>query len=139
MSQILRPMEERDLIDARELWAQADGVELAEGDEVDQLSSYLRRNPETSFVACEGDRLVGAVLAGHDGRRGFLYHLVVASEARGKGIGKALAQRSLLALKAAGVVRVLILVSRDNTSGREFWSKQGWESMTFAEPMGIDL
>ena len=128
-----------DLPAARRLWAETDGVELAEGDRVEELTQYLRRNPDMSFVVVHDEQLVGAVLAGHDGRRGLLYHLAVSREHRGAGLGRALVARSVAALKAAGVVRVLILVSRDNLIGEKFWSKQGWEPLTFAQPMGFDL
>ncbi len=79
------------------------------------------------------------MLAGHDGRRGFLYHLAVVPELRRKGVGQRLVAASLAALKAANVVRVLILVSRDNQLAAQFWSKRGWEPLTFAAPMGINL
>ncbi|HRE07846.1 MAG TPA: GNAT family N-acetyltransferase [Opitutaceae bacterium] len=128
-----------DLPAARELWAAAEGVELAEGDSVSELSAYLDRNPHLSQIAELDGRVVGAVLAGHDGRRGFLYHLAVDHERRGSGLGTALVDRALAALKAAGVVRVLILVARDNPSGRRFWSNRGWEGLAFAEVMGRDL
>lgn len=132
-------MIEADLPAARQLWAETEGVELAEGDSEVELGGYLRRNPGMSFVACSGAQLVGAVLAGHDGRRGLLYHLAVARELRGKGVGRKLAERSVAALKVAGVVRGLILVSRGNENGEKFWTKQGWEPLTFAQPMGLDL
>lgn len=132
-------MTEADLPAARKLWAETEGVELAEGDSVAELAGYLRRNPGMSFVACSGEQLVGAVLAGHDGRRGLLYHLAVARDQRGRHLGRKLTERSLAAVKAAGVVRGLILVARDNGDGGRFWTKQGWEPLTFAQPMGLDL
>ena len=92
-----------------------------------------------SYVAIIGETLVGALLAGHDGRRGFLYHLAVSRDYRGARIGRTLVAHSLSALKTARVVRVLILVSRDNNLGQTFWSGQGWEPLTFAQPMGLDL
>ena len=128
-----------DLPAARRLWAKAEGVELAEGDSVPELKSYLRRNPGLSFVAMVGPQLVGAILAGHDGRRGLLYHLAVGAKHRRAGVGRQLIGKSLAGLKAAGVVRVLILVSRDNAPGLIFWGKLGWEPLTFAQPMGLDL
>ena len=135
----LRPMTSADLPQARQLWSERAGVELAEGDSVEELTRYLLRNPGMSFVAVVGERLVAAVLAGYDGRRGLLYHLAVAQEQRRAGVGRTLVERSLAALKGAGAVRVLILVSRDNPAGERFWNKQGWESLTFAQPMGFDL
>jgi ribosomal protein S18 acetylase RimI-like enzyme len=135
----LRPMTVADLPAARELWAEADGVELSEGDSVPELTRYLHRNPRMSFVAVSGARIVGALLAGHDGRRGFLYHLAVAPDFRRNHIGRTLVAESLASLKAAEVVRVLLLVSRDNELATQFWSKRGWQPLTLAEPMGLDL
>ncbi len=135
----LRAMTEAEIPAACALWAKAEGVELAEGDSAGEIASYLRRNPGLSTVAFDRGQLVGAVLAGHDGRRGYVYHLAVSPECRGRGIGGAMMQRSLAGLKAAGVVRVLLLVAADNDGGMTFWTKQGWEPLPLARPMGIDL
>lgn len=135
----LRPMTEADLDQARLLWEAAEGVELAEGDSVEELRAYLRRNYESSQVAVFDGVIIGALLAGHDGRRGFLYHLAVDKQHQGKGLGRALVQRALDALRQQSVRRVLILVARDNASGRAFWKRCGWDVLEFAEPMGMDL
>lgn len=132
-------MTEADLPEARRIWAETEGVELAEGDSIEELKGYLLRNPGMSHIAVSEGHTVGAILAGHDGRRGFIYHLAVARESRGAGLGRALVERSLAALKDAAVVRVLILVSRENVIGQTFWTKSGWEPLTFAQPMGLDL
>lgn len=134
-----RAMTAADLPAARRLWAAVDGVELAEGDSLAELRRYLRRNPGMSQVATTGDRLTGALLAGHDGRRGFLCHLAVVRKARGAQIGRTLVARALAALQAAGIRRALILVARNNAVGRKFWHRQGWEPLRFAQPMGHDL
>lgn len=136
---IIRPMSSADLEAARELWATAEGVSISEGDSPEELQTYLARNPGASQVAYAEGSLVGAVLAGHDGRRGYIYHLAVHPSQRGKGLGKELTRRSLDVLKQAGLQRVLILVASDNDSGRAFWERCGWEGMPFAKPMGIDL
>jgi ribosomal protein S18 acetylase RimI-like enzyme len=129
-----------DLVSARQLWAEAEGIEIAEGDRPEELARYLARNPGLSTVATdEAGNVIGAVLCGHDGRRGFVYHLTVASAHRGRGLGRAMMQRSLAGLKAAGVSRALLLVATDNAGGRDFWLRQGWEDMSFAQPMGFDL
>jgi ribosomal protein S18 acetylase RimI-like enzyme len=135
----LRVMTEVDIDPARALWGEAEGVELAEGDSPAEIAAYLRRNPGASQVAVAEGRLVGAVLAGHDGRRGFLYHLAVARSHRGRGLGRALVGRSLETLRREGVRRVLILVARDNDGGRAFWRGCGWDPLDAAEPLGIDL
>jgi ribosomal protein S18 acetylase RimI-like enzyme len=135
----IRPLLEVDLVSAIELWSVCEGLELAEGDRPDELQRYLRRNPHTSFVACEENALVGAVLGGHDGRRGFLYHLAVSPASRGHGLGRMLVEQCLASLRAEGIARVLILVARDNQQGAAFWRNCHWEPLDFAEPMGIDL
>jgi ribosomal protein S18 acetylase RimI-like enzyme len=128
-----------DLLAASRLWSDTAGVELAEGDSEPELALYLQRNPGLSFVALAGETLVGAVLAGHDGRRGLLYHLSVAPTHRGAGIARELVAQSQRALQAAKIKRVLILVARDNQGGLDFWKKLGWENLGFAQPMAIDI
>jgi ribosomal protein S18 acetylase RimI-like enzyme len=133
-----RPLTVDDLPAARLLWSQAEGVELSEGDELNELVGYLERNPGLSFAAFEGSCLVGAVLGGHDGRRGYLYHLAVAPQQRGAGVGRALVERSLDGIRRHGVRRALILVAPGNDEGAKFWSRVGWEGFE-AGVMGIDL
>jgi ribosomal protein S18 acetylase RimI-like enzyme len=132
-------MEASDLAQCRALWEVSEGMRLSEGDSAEELTGYLRRNPSTSQVAFLEGKLVGAVLAGHDGHRGLLYHLAVSKETRGQGIGGDLVERSLKALKSEGIARVLILVLADNEAGRQFWSRQGFEGIAIAAPMGISL
>jgi ribosomal protein S18 acetylase RimI-like enzyme len=135
----IRPLHADDLPAALDLWARAKGVELSEGDSPAELARYLDRNPGASQLALVGEEAAGAVLAGHDGRRGFLYHLAVAPAFQGEGIGRALVERATAELKAQGISRVLILVARDNDEGRRFWQNGGWDEMEFARPMGLDL
>jgi ribosomal protein S18 acetylase RimI-like enzyme len=139
MSIQLRAMTAADIPAAHQLWQATDGVEVGDGDSPEDLARYLKRNPGLSTVALENDRMVGAVLCSHDGRRGFIYHMAVAAECRGRGIGQAIMKRSLAALKAEGIPRVLLLVAADNEGGRKFWLKTGWEEMPFAKSMGFDL
>lgn len=121
------------------LWNASEGVEVAEGDDRDTIARYLERNPGLSRVALNGNRVVGAVLSGHDGRRGLIYHLAVAADHRGQGIGKKLVEECLAGLRLAGIPRVLILVSKDNVIGGEFWVARGFEPLGGAAAYGIDL
>jgi ribosomal protein S18 acetylase RimI-like enzyme len=140
MSIDVTPMTTAHIAAALALWAESEGVEICDGDSHAELEAYFQRNPGMSMAAVDDTgRLVGAVLCGHDGRRGFVYHLAVAKDQRGRGIGRALMQRSLAELRRAGLRRVLLLVSADNDGGHEFWLREGWEDMTFAQPMGLDL
>ncbi len=114
---------------ALELWRGVEGVEICEGDSREEIEVYLARNPGLSQVAQFGDEIVGAVLCGHDGRRGFFYHLAVATAFRGRGLGKLMLAECFRGLKAAGIQRAIILVADDNVKGHEFWLRHGWEDI----------
>lgn len=134
-----RAFEERDYDPVGLLWAQAEGVEVAEGDDRATIAAYLRRNPNLSRVAERDGRIVGAVLCGHDGRRGIIYHLAVATAFRGRGIGRRLVRECVDGLRACGLKRALILVARDNDPGRAFWRAQDFEEIGGAVAFGRDL
>ena len=87
---------------------------------------YLRRNPATSFVAAADGRVIGVILAGHDGRRGVIHHMAVAEDFRRKGVASGLLQHALDALKQEGIHKVALLVFRYNEAGNAFWQKQGF-------------
>ena len=124
---------------AVELWHRVDGVEVAEGDSKEEIARYILRNPGVSRVAAEGAKIVGAVLCGHDGRRGLIYHLAIEPTYRRQALGKRLVEECLNALRKAGIKRALLLVAEDNASGRSFWHRWGWEDIPGALAMGIDL
>ena len=91
------------------------------------IDKYLKRNPNTSFVAVEGDRVAGVILTGHDGRRGFIHHMAVAEDMRGQGIATELLNRALTALKEEeGITKVACLVFKYNEVGNAFWESQGF-------------
>jgi ribosomal protein S18 acetylase RimI-like enzyme len=121
------------------VWRMVDGVEVAEGDSEQEVKEYLLRNPGLSRVAVNGDTIIGAVLCGHDGRRGLIYHLAVAPAYQRKGIGQRLLQECISGLRGVGITRALILVSGENATGRSFWLRNGWEDIPGAILMGLDL
>ena len=83
MERLIRPMEARDLAPSLALWQNVEGIVLrVESDNLDALTRFLARNPGTSFVADKDGTLIGNILCGHDGRRGYLYHLAVVPEHR---------------------------------------------------------
>jgi ribosomal protein S18 acetylase RimI-like enzyme len=124
---------------AVELWKRVDGVEIAEGDDREGVAQFLARNPGLSHVATDGSTIVGVVFCGHDGRRGYIYHLAVDPTYRDRGLGKRLVDECLEGLRRLGLQRANIMVATDNPRGREFWSKCGWEELDGAMGMGIDL
>lgn len=90
------------------------------------IGRYLARNPNTCFVAEEGGELAGVILAGHDGRRGFIHHMAVAEAYRRRGVGAALAERALEALKAEGIHKVALLAFKRNEAGNAFWERMSF-------------
>lgn len=108
------------------LWQATEGIGLSDADERERIAAYLARNPGLSFVALADGAVVGAVLCGHDGRRGYLHHLAVAPAFRGRGIGRELVGACLAGLKGAGIQKCHLFVYRDNAEGRAFWERIGW-------------
>ncbi|MBQ3270426.1 MAG: GNAT family N-acetyltransferase [Clostridia bacterium] len=90
------------------------------------IGRYLRRNPTTCFVAEIDGALAGVILAGHDGRRGFVHHMAVGEDYRRQGVGAALVERALSALRAEDISKVALLVFRYNEAGNAFWEKMGF-------------
>jgi ribosomal protein S18 acetylase RimI-like enzyme len=108
------------------LWQQCGGIGLSEADSRDNIRSYLERNPGMSFVAMDYGRIVGAILAGYDGRRGYIHHLAVHPDHRRQGVGRQLAEHCLQKLKKAGIQKGHIFIFNNNTDGITFWKSVGW-------------
>lgn len=108
------------------LWRATEGLCLRDADSEDAIRRYLDRNSGLSFVAEMDGALIGAVLCGHDGRRGYLHHLAVARSFRRKGLGRALAERCLEALRAMEIAKCHLFVRADNSAALAFWRRIGW-------------
>ena len=91
-----------------------------------QIGLFLARNPDTSFVAEVNGRLVGTILGGHDGRRGYVHHTAVHPDFRHRGIGQALVEQCLAALQAQNIFKCHIFVHRTNEAAQAFWRAVGW-------------
>lgn len=90
------------------------------------IERFLRRNPTTSITAWDGEELIGAILCGHDGRRGCLYHVCVRKGCRRQGVGKAMVVACMEALKAEKINHVSLIAFTRNDIGNAFWNKIGW-------------
>jgi N-acetylglutamate synthase len=108
------------------LWQQCAGVGLSRADSQDNIAVFLERNPDMSFLAKVEHTLVGTVLCGHDGRRGFIWHLAVHPQFRRQGIGRRLVDRCLSSLQKAGIEKCVVIAFNDNTDGIAFWEQLGW-------------
>ncbi|OGO39833.1 MAG: GNAT family N-acetyltransferase [Chloroflexi bacterium RBG_16_57_9] len=126
MSVIIREMHIQDYDAVLALWQASEGIGLSDADVRDNIARYLERNPNLSFVAYANGQLVGAVLCGHDGRRGFLHHLAVNQAYRRQGIGRALTHKCLTGLKQAGIDKCHLFVFGKNEIAINFWKDIGW-------------
>ena len=121
------------------LWNEVEGVEICEGDSRGEIAEYLKRNPGLSRVAEADGKIIGVALCGHDGRRGWIYHLAVAKGYRREKIGQRLLDDCVRGLREAGLKRAIILVAGDNPGGYQFWLRHGWENIAGAVPMTREL
>ena len=109
------------------LWQGCEGIGLhSDVDSRHWIATYLQRNPGLSFVAVQGGKIIGAVLCGHDRRRGYLHHLAVAQEYRRSGIGAALVDKAIDALREKGIRKCHGFVPGENRAALEFWQSIGW-------------
>lgn len=123
----IRTMSTRNYDSVYALWAKTPGIGLNNLDDSREgIEKYLARNPDTCFVAVEGGRVLGVILSGHDGRRGYIYHLAVMESERKRGIGNALLNSALAALEDAGITKAVLVVFSHNESGNDFWEKRGF-------------
>ena len=112
-----------------QLWTSTSGMGMRSlDDSEDGIRKFLDRNPRTCFVAEAGIEIVGVILSGHDGRRGYIYHAAVREKDRGKGIGAALTQAVEHAMHNEGIHKIALVVFSHNDIGNRFWEKQGFIS-----------
>lgn len=121
------------------LWEQTEGIGLSGADSKENIQAYLDRNPGTSFVAAAGKEIVGTVLGGHDGRRGYIYHLCVHPAHRRAGIGQTLVSRCIEVIKGCGIQKCHISVINENRDGLAFWERIGWHVRSDIGMVSINL
>lgn len=109
-----------------DLWQRCPGVGLSSADARENIAAYLERNPGMSFLARDGQNVVGAILSGHDGRRGYIHHLAVDENFRHQGAGTRLVDRCLTALEAAGIQKCHLFIFHENQDGIAFWEVNAW-------------
>ncbi len=122
----IREMDIADYDDVIGLWGQTEGMSLRDADSKESINNYLIRNPKLSFVAVSANEIVGAVLVGTDGRRGYLQHLAVSSNYRGKNLGRELVSQAISALANVGVPKTHLFVYNENVNAQQFYEKLGW-------------
>lgn len=127
----IRRMQISDYENIYALWLSCKGMGLNDVDDSKSgIARFLARNPETCFVAEKDGKLIGVIMAGNDGRRGYIYHTAVHSSYRKQGVGASLVKAALDALKELEISKVALVVFEQNTDGNAFWEKQGFTVRT---------
>ncbi len=126
----IRVMTPTDYDAVLELMQNTPGISLRDADGREATQRYLARNPQMSFVAEAAGRLIGCVMCGHDGRRGYLQHLLVLPGFRRQGIAQTLVERCLTALEQQGIHKCHLDVFKTNTHAAQYWQGQGWTLRT---------
>lgn len=113
------------------LWMTIQGFGIRSIDDSREgVEKFLKRNPTTSVVAVDGEKIVGSILCGHDGRRACFYHVCVAESYRKQGIGKRMAEFAEEALKKEGINKVGLQAFKTNERGNRFWRGLHWTERT---------
>lgn len=133
----LRPMSPGDHAAIVELWGRCEGI--GEPETLEELTAFLTRNPDMSPVILVEGSLVAAMLCGHDGKRGYLYHVAVDPQFRGRGYARQMIDYSLKRLHELAIRRCSIHLYKENDSGELFWLHNGWRRRTDLKVMAIDL
>ena len=124
---MVRVMKIEDYDQIYTLWSKIKGFGIRSiEDSREGIERFLKRNPTTSVVAEEDGKIVGAILCGHDGRRGCFYHVCVDEEYRMRGIGKSMVVFAMEALKEEKINKVSLIAFTKNDIGNTFWKEIGW-------------
>ena len=110
-----------------ELWKSCAGMGLNNLDDSKEgIEKFLKRNPDTCFVADVDNNIVGVIIVGNDGRRGYIYHTAVNPQYRKQGIAKSLVDTAMTALQKTGINKAALVVFDRNEIGNDFWEKMGF-------------
>ncbi len=128
---VLRAMAKEDYEQVHALWERMSGfVVRSLDDSYPYIARFLERNPTTSVVALDNDRIVGSILCGHDGRQATFYHVCVEPEYRKHGLGRSMVKFCLSALVEEGISKAMLVAFNDNEGGNAFWQRIGWTPRT---------
>ena len=119
------------------LWRSTDGMSQLESAE--ELGRFLTRNPNCSILAEENGQLLGAILCGHDGRRGYMYHAAVSALARGRGVGRTMVDYCIGPLRDLKIQRVTLFTLDDNCPAKEFWKHLGFRQRHDITQFAFDI
>lgn len=122
----IREMTIQDYDEVLSLMRRTPGITVRDADSPEATKRYLERNPGLSFIAVQEGKVVGCVMCGHDGRRGYLQHLIVEPDFRNHGIGRKLWNSCLDELEKLGILKTHIDVLVTNVLANRYWVNAGW-------------
>ena len=125
----IREMTLDDYYEVYSLWQRTEGLKLDESDSYENMKNYLKRNPKLNYIAVHNEKIIGTVKCGQDGRRGYIYHLVVDDKYRKNGLSKQLYKKCLEELKIQNIWKCTIYVLESNNSGLCYWTHNGWSAL----------
>jgi ribosomal protein S18 acetylase RimI-like enzyme len=124
----IKAMDIEDYDEIINLWKNTDGVGLSGSDDSKKsIKIFLDKNPNTCFVVDYKNEIIGTIMAGNDGRRGHIYHLMVKPEHRKNGLGRKLLEKTEKALKKEGIRKIFLVAFKKNKTGNIFWENNGYE------------
>ncbi|MHB1317521.1 MAG: GNAT family acetyltransferase [Anaerolineae bacterium] len=136
----IRPFEMAEYDSVLALWqASAPGIEIRPSDSRAEVEKRCRRDQDLFLVAEREGRIVGVVMGGWDGRRGWIHHLAVAADAQGQGVASALVDQLEDRLRALGCLKVNLLVRRGNEAARSLYMRMGYQEAPSLVAMGKEL
>lgn len=135
----IREMTLLDYDNSINLWTNMAGIALSKADSKENIDNFLRRNPNLSYVIECGEEIVGTVMCGHDGRRGYIYHLAVTKEHRNKGLGYKLVDKCLTQLNQLGIEKCHSFVLKENELGLKFWEQIGFTKRNDIKSFSKDI
>ncbi|NLV74484.1 MAG: GNAT family acetyltransferase [Chloroflexi bacterium] len=137
---LIRPFTMSDYPAVRRIWeASAPGVTMRPSDEPDEVDKMREHNPDLFLVAEREGEVIGVIMGGWDGRRGWLHHLAVSPELRNQGIGSALLEAVETRLRAYGCLKVNLMVHAYNTDAQRLYERLGYSKMSTVLLMGKEF
>lgn len=124
---VIRKMKIEDYDNVYDLWMSCVGMGLNNLDDSKEgIDKFIQRNPDTCLVAEKDSQIIGVIMVGNDGRRGYIYHTAVRPNYRRMGIAGKLVNEAMNELSALGINKAALVVFDRNSAGNAFWKTQGF-------------